>query len=113
MLQGCSDDHQAEATVEPEQTQTVTQSAPATPAVTNSAQTTTRGSDITFDVEESDFGTIWDPAGRPWRPENKIKYEVWALFHVAPQKSSRHPNPPLGDPKTIPKKRKLHLLFHS
>ena len=60
ILLGCSDDHQEEAPVEPKQTQTVAQSATATPAVTNSAQTTTRGSDITFDVEEFDFGTIWD-----------------------------------------------------
>ena len=44
------------------------------------------------DVQEAsraDFGAISDPSGRPWKPKNTVKYNVFAVFHVAPQTSSR------------------------
>ena len=36
-------------------------------------------------------GAILDPSGRPWRPENTIKYKVFAAFHLALQTPARTP----------------------
>ena len=44
------------------------------------------------DVQEAsraDFGAISDPSGRPWKPKNIVKYNVFAVFHVAPQTTPR------------------------
>ena len=48
-----------------------------------------------------------DPSGRPWRPENTVKYKVFAAFHVAPQKPARTPKSAPGrcqnDPQEAPR----------
>ena len=49
-------------------------------------------SSVPRDVQEAspaDFGAISDPSGRLWKPQNTVKYKVFAIFHVAPQTSSR------------------------
>ena len=58
LLHGCSDDQQTETQVE--QKQATHQEIPVAPPTQKPVQTTTRGSDITFEIEEFDFGTIWD-----------------------------------------------------
>jgi len=60
LLYACSEDQQAEEPVEQKQTQSATTQVPDKPPAAKPAQTTTRGSDITFQVKEFDFGTIWD-----------------------------------------------------
>ena len=62
------------------------------------------------DVREAvrtDFGAILDPSGRPWRPENTIKYSGFAAFHVALQKPSRTfksaPGRSQNDPQEAPR----------
>lgn len=62
-LVGCSESQSPEASSETPQNPSVKQASndtAATPKATSQAKTTTRGSDITFEVEERDFGTIWD-----------------------------------------------------
>ncbi len=59
LLHGCSGDNQSEESIESQES-SAEQAAPVTPQPTKPAQTTTRGSDITFQVKEFDFGTIWD-----------------------------------------------------
>ena len=60
LIYGCSDDQQAGKPVEQKQTQSAPTQVPVTPPAAKPAQTTTRGSDITFQVKEFDFGTIWE-----------------------------------------------------
>ena len=60
LLYACSEDQQAEEPVEQKQAQSATTQVPDKPPAAKPAQTTTRGSDITFQVKEFDFGTIWD-----------------------------------------------------
>ena len=62
------------------------------------------------DVQEAsrvDFGAISDPSGRPWKPKNIVKYDVFAAFHVAPQRTSRSSKSALGgsqkDPQEAPR----------
>ena len=62
------------------------------------------------DVQEAsrvDFGAISDPSGRPWKPKNTVKYDVFAAFHVAPQRTSRSSKSALGgsqnDPQEAPR----------
>ena len=42
-----------------------------------------------LEASRDDFGAISDPSGMPWKPKNTVKYKVFAVFHVAPQTSSR------------------------
>ena len=55
----------------------------------------------------TDFGAISDPLGRPWKPKNTVKYSVFAVFHVAPQRTSRSFKSALGgsqnDPQEAPR----------
>ena len=44
------------------------------------------------DVQEAfraEFGAISGLSGRPWKPKNTTRYKGFAVFHVAPQTSSR------------------------
>ena len=60
-----------------------------------------------FLASRVDFGAISDPSGRPWKPKNIVKYDVFAAFHVAPQRTSRSSKSALGgsqnDPQEAPR----------
>ena len=60
---------------------------------------------VPSDVPEAsrvDFGAISDPSGRPWKPKNIVKYDVFAAFHVAPQRTSRSSKSALGGSQKDP-----------
>ena len=60
------------------------------------------------DVQEAsraDFGAISDLSGRLWKPKNTVKYKVFAVFHVAPQTSSRTSKSAPGRSQNHPQER--------
>ena len=60
------------------------------------------------DVQEAsraDFGAISDLSGRLWKPKNTVKYKVFAVFHVAPQTSSRSSKSAPGRSQNHPQER--------
>ena len=58
------------------------------------------------DVQEAclaDFGAISDPSGRPWKPKNTVKYDVFAVFHVSSRSSESAPGRSQNDPQEAPR----------
>ena len=57
------------------------------------------------DASQTDFGAISDLSERLWKPQNIVKYNVFAIFHVAPQTSSRTSKSAPGRSQNHPQER--------
>ena len=60
-----------------------------------------------LEAVRADFRTLSDLFGRPWKPRNIVKYNVFATFHVAPQTTRRSsesaPGRSQNDPQETPR----------
>ena len=57
------------------------------------------------DASQADFEAISDPSKRLWKPKNTVKYNVFGIFHVAPQTSSRTSKSAPGRSQNHPQER--------